>query len=310
MNDYYSDRINGHRQCVKEDIDKKLWHKIWAKIKKLIDDGSFGYKFPAHCQDGNAVVGTNCETFWHGLSGEIPDITCAQEFISYREQYDDEYVEDEGQLPTTYAILDLIEFTARNIALPIQGKWHSYLSHHHISFDRDIGLEGFIKDINRIFSRNGIAYKLSQEGKIMRTLSAPMAAIINTAHFRTDDDKLDEYLNRAVEKYLSPELEARQDALEKLWDAFERLKTIEDGEGKKKQAEALITKATNCYGTTFCGEINEAFKTLTELGNNLYIRHSETNKEDLFDDKAREYLFMRMFSLIYFVLAKTERLDI
>jgi len=38
-------------------------------------------------------------------------------------------------------------------------------------------------------------------------------------------------------------LDVRRESLEKLWDAWERLKTVEPGGDKKAQAKALLDKS-------------------------------------------------------------------
>jgi hypothetical protein len=57
------------------------------------------------------------------------------------------------------------------------------------------------------------------------------------------DETLDELLETAREKFLNRALNVRKQGLEKLWDAWERLKTIEPGKDKKAQATAILDKA-------------------------------------------------------------------
>lgn len=100
-------------------------------------------------------------------------------------------------------------------------------------------------------------------------------------------------------------MEDRRNALEKLWDAFERIKTLEPGNDKRAQATALLDKAIKAPRLRKFLE-NEA-KALTEIGNNLQIRHFETSQEKLERPEAVDYLFHRMFSFIRFVLRATGR---
>ena len=60
--------------------------------------------------------------------------------------------------------------------------------------------------------------------------------------FKTGDDDLDRLLETAREKFLNRALDVRKEGLEKLWDAWERLKTVEPGKDKKAQATALLDK--------------------------------------------------------------------
>lgn len=50
--------------------------------------------------------------------------------------------------------------------------------------------------------------------------------------FTTGDQDLDRLLETAREKFLNRAFEIRKEGLEKLWDAWERLKTIEPGADK------------------------------------------------------------------------------
>ena len=98
----------------------------------------------------------------------------------------------------------------------------------------------------------------------------------------------------------------RQDALEKLWDAFERLKTLESSGNKKDAAEKLIASAVP--QVSFGKQVGSEFRILTDIGNNFTIRHHERDKDALPNDHARDYLFIRLAALIAFVLRRTGRM--
>ena len=169
MTDYFSDRQFGSNPRIEEKIDKVAWDGILSLIQIKIDDGSLAYGFPSHCPDGNAIDGTNVSAFSARVRAEIHDLAGEHSF-SWEPPPD--------SLPSTLAILDFIEFIARNIGEPTRVGWHDYHSHHHLKIDRDAGLEKFVEDINRIFSRNGLAYELSESGAIERTVPAPMADLV------------------------------------------------------------------------------------------------------------------------------------
>ena len=95
----------------------------------------------------------------------------------------------------------------------------------------------------------------------------------------------------------------------KLWDAFERLKTIEGPGDKKAGATFLIDKATAGEAAVFRSAITEEFAAMTGIGNNLRIRHSEVGKEPVGDNGEKDYLFMRLFCLIWLMLKGTGRLS-
>jgi hypothetical protein len=64
-----------------------------------------------------------------------------------------------GASPDALAILDLLEFCARNITAPIRGNYHGFFSHYHLDFDRNEGLKEFVADVNRLLARNGIGFE-------------------------------------------------------------------------------------------------------------------------------------------------------
>lgn len=85
-----------------------------------------------------------------------------------------------------------------------------------------------------------------------------------------------------------------QEAVEKIWDAFERMKSLFD-EDKKKSVENLIETLSNGLSIE---TLNNEFKELTFIGNFYQIRHYESNKTPLKNDREREYLYYRMLNLI------------
>jgi len=89
-------------------------------------------------------------------------------------------------------------------------------------------------------------------------------------------------------------------ALEKLWDAFERLKTFYDS-NKKKSVNKLLDLISDELEREY---LNKEFKDLTEIGNDYRIRHHETDKKEINDPNLMNYLFFRMLTLIDFCISK------
>jgi hypothetical protein len=72
-----------------------------------------------------------------------------------------------SRVPPTPAALDLIEFLHERASEPIViGKYHDYLGHHYLTFDRKRGQEAFREQVNTIFRRNGLAYELGADGRV------------------------------------------------------------------------------------------------------------------------------------------------
>jgi hypothetical protein len=91
--------------------------------------------------------------------------------------------------------------------------------------------------------------------------------------------------------------------LEKLWDAFERLKTLREGGRKRVSLEELLAEA---FPSTkeFRDRVNAEFRMLTDIGNEFPIRHHEQDRYEL-PAGATDYLFTRLIAIIAYVLRQT-----
>ena len=291
---YFSDRERGPRPRTIEDIGAPLWTALRCLIEARIDDGSFGYKFPEACPDGG-LCGCDGRKFAAVALAEIPELP-NQWLYAYSEAP-----------PDTPVILDLLEFCARNVARPIKAGYHGYPrpGHYHLDFERDEGLEEFAADVNRLLSRNGIGFELTAEGKAMRLGPPLLRDALADAFFHSGDAETDRLLEDSRRLILLPHIEDRRNALEKLWDAFERIKTLEPGNDKRAQAMALLDKAVKA--PRLREFLEKEAKELTAIGNNLQIRHFEKTQEKLERPEEVDYLFHRMFSFIRLVLRVTGR---
>lgn len=286
---YFSDREKGLRPRIEEDISETARGGIYTLIKSRIADGSFGYRYPSQCQEGQGICGCDENLFWEAVKGEIPDFT-----------FDNS---------DTFAILDLIQFCHRVIAYPEQIYYHQFWNHHHLRFDpwhgQERGQSLFREDVNRILARNGLVYELSEKGQIIRLAPSILRESLASAEFRTGDNELDSLLENARVKFLDPDIKVRQESLEKLWDAWERLKTIEEGKDKKDSISKLLDKAASKL--KFREALKEEAGKLTGYGNTFRIRHSETNQESLERSEHVDYLFHRLFAMITLLLKSRGR---
>ncbi len=108
----------------------------------------------------------------------------------------------------------------------------------------------------------------------------------------TTDEELNRLIEEAKERYLR--LGDQTVALEKLWDAFERIKTY-FGPNKKTSADQLVDRVSlDIEREVF----EDEFKLLTKIGNDYRIRHHETDKMPISTPSQIGYLFFRMLSLI------------
>ncbi len=211
----------------------------------------------------------------------------------------------ENRVPTTPAILDIIEFCHWAVGKPCELDYHKFLGHSHFHFEVEEGQAAFRDDINRILARNELAYELGHDGSIVRLAPVVLRDALKSAVFQTGDAELDLLLESARTKYLDPDPKVRRDSLEKLWDAWERLKTIEPGKDKKASVEALLNKAA--AELNFRERLEKEARELTEIGNKFRIRHSETDRAPLELSEHVDYLFHRLFALIRLLLRTTGR---
>jgi hypothetical protein len=287
---YFSDRELGPRPRTQQEITEVAWGGIVAIIRKCLGDGSFGYGFPEECPDGEGPCGANQDDFSLALRAEIPEI---------------EWPLQGQSVPPTLAALDLLEFCHRAVARAIQGSYHGFFRHHHLTFDPQAGQETFCANINRVFARNELAYELTPRGEVVRLAPPVLRETLASALFHTEDTQLDGLLETARARFLDPDPTARRDGLEKLWDAWERLKTIEPAKDKKASTAALLDRVTS--ESALRETLDREALELTRIGNTFQIRHSETSQTPLQLDENVDYMFHRLFAFIHHALRITDR---
>jgi hypothetical protein len=114
------------------------------------------------------------------------------------------------------------------------------------------------------------------------------------------DAKLDELLEYARKKFKDPSPQARSEATEKLWDAWERLKSLENQGNKKMSVKALLDACSSEQG--FRDMLEREAAELTKIGNDFQIRHFEAGKHFVGGADHNDYLFHRLFALMHLIL--------
>lgn len=288
---YFSEREHGMPPQNIEKIDKGFWDGLVALIQSRINDGSFAERFPLNCFDAPIPIGSDEANIKSAFQSEFTSMQWPLHL---------------NELPDTLSVLDAIEFFYKYISKPTQKEHHPFLKHHHIlSFNQENGRQEYFEAINRLFRRNNLAYDLQKNGRVERLQPVVLRETLTAAVFRTEDDELNRLLELAREKFRDTDVKIRREAIEKLWGAWERLKTLEKGSDKKKQTEALFTKAIP--DTEFRKRIVEEASALTKIGNDFAIRHTETDRVIISDSEFLDYLFHRLFALILLLLRRTGR---
>ncbi|MNN78917.1 hypothetical protein D3C81_1955170 [compost metagenome] len=94
----------------------------------------------------------------------------------------------------------------------------------------------------------------------------------------------------------------RREALERLWDAWERLKSLADPSDKKRSVKIILDAVTS---VPLLRERLETEATeLNSIGNSHLIRHSEISQVPVIDVDQVDYLFHRLFAMIQLMLRK------
>ena len=294
---YHSEREGHVLPRVSEELSDVVRDGIATLIRLRIVDGSFGQSFPEACPDSErkSIIGTDEDSFRDLMRALIPSLGNWPWVTNFGWN-------SIHETPSNLNILDAIEFCWKHIAHPIEDHAHNFYGHHHLSFDQHLGREKFRHDVEEIFRRNGIAYQLTEGGRIERHLPPEFGMAASRSRFRTGDDELNRLLTTARTKFLDPDLEKRREALEALWDAWERIKTIWPGADKKSQAKAMLEATAGSNAPKFREALGNEAKELTSIGNSLRIRHSETNQERLVTSEHVDYVFQRMFSLLWMIL--------
>ena len=299
---YFSEREMGEPRREESDIGYNVWRGVLEIIRGRVSDGSFGARYPEMCEDGPFVCGTYVPRFEDAMLAEIPNLAMHVELEPsiYREPVLGQLGEP-GVQPSTMDILDMVDGCWRNVSKANAAEYHRFSRHWHLDFDESAGKDEFRDDIERIFRRNRIAYELTEGGRIERTTPGILGDLSTEMDFDTGDTELDRLLNTASVKFRAPDQIMRREALESLWDAWERIKTL-DSSDKKAGIAKLLDSAAGENSPKFRDALEREATELTKVGNEHRIRHSETHQEMLASNEHVDYLFYRMLSLIRLVM--------
>lgn len=292
---YFSDREQGPTPMTKDQVNDVFWRGFVAYVGNLLNNHYLAQDFPLMCPH-QGVQQRYCadrDAVGIALRSEIPGAG---------------WPLDPASTPETLVAMDVVEFFHRHVSQPLKLAPHDDYGHDHIrSFDKKRKTRiTYRHRVNVLFHRNGLAFRLNDDGKIERLHPPVLREALASATFRTGDSDLDALLDTARSKFGDPDVAMRRHALEKLWDAWEKLKTIEPGKSTKKRVEALLSKAVpdQCFRAEIDSEANNLWK----IGNDYSIRHHNTAQKALPESEYVDYLFHRMFALIWLLLKRTGRL--
>lgn len=300
MSDYFSDRQNGPRARTEQVISPTVWAGLVATVQALINSGAFGLRFPERCPDGQATCGGDAEALSGAVSAEMPGLAWPLETVCI--DGEDYFAKRQPFAPDTLLVLDFIEFVHASSAKPISEKYHDYFSHHHLTFDQEAGQEDFRVTVNRIFARNGVAFEMLPNGRIERVLPPVLGEELTRTLFNTGDRTLDNMLDECRAKFSDRNPLVCREALERLWDSWERLKSLADPSDKKRSVKIILDAVTS--EPSLRDRLETEARELSSIGNSHLIRHSEISQVPVIDVDQVDYLFHRLFAMIQQMLRK------
>jgi hypothetical protein len=286
----YTER-HGMRKRIERtsNITVEMYAILFDCCEKYYDN--LAWKFSDQCPDGYGICGLNFKKFNTHMLFDIPSLPrdfngqiCKPKRIESHEQY---------------ALLDLIEFIGKNIRDITNRRWHPYYRHEDLSFaDTGETFGEFREEINSIFEKTGLLFTLTTDKTIERVLEdSVLTAEIETDVGNVKEPGIKELFEEAITLFKRPDPANRNGAVEKLWDAFERLKTYYTMLDKKASAKKIVKDMSS--GQSAFEELFESeFRELTNIGNNYRIRHHETNKTNIQDVRHCDYFFNRCLALI------------
>lgn len=277
---------------------EKTWHVSLPVYGLLLDICekylvNLSEQFPLQCPDGDDVYGVDERSLFKLLKLRIPGLL--------REPFSnsDAPITPWAEVYDQFSLFDYIEYIAQNMVTVVKGCAHDFFHHHHLTFRHDgADFACFAKEVNDIFTMSGLQYVLTEERQIERITDADGFVRRAGDNAKLIPEKgLKDLIAEAIVLYHNARPETHHLATEKIWDAFERIKTFYVELDKKRSVEKLVNGIAN-EKAEFVKLFSDEFKDLTEIGNNFRIRHHETDKIDLEDDCYCDYLFVRCLALI------------
>jgi hypothetical protein len=293
---YLGARENGPPVRDREQITPAAWQGIVGAIESALRTGLFMADFPDRsCVDdgmNEAITGCNARQFYLRLAGDHPHIPLPL---------------NPDIVPETVASLELVEFCFRHASLPTRAELHRHFAHsHYMNFSRERGQEQLVEEINSILIRNHLAFELQPNGEVRRLIPLVLRDVLPTAHFDSEDADLNRLLESARNRFSAPDFRTRYDSLNDLFHAFERIKTLEPPrEDKRRSSPALIARVSP--EPQVQEMLDAEMRKLEEFGNGFFIRHANADQVSLQTSEEIDYLFHRLFAVIWLLLRKTGR---
>lgn len=290
----YTERHGLRKPIVRtSEISKEVYTLLLNICQKYYKNLTHIFKLQRHCSFVDQYyIEFNRSQFENRMAIKIPNILRDEYGHIAAPQYNDDYDQ--------YSLIDLIEYVAENIKDISEG-WNNdrYKNYWDIRcLDTTKVFDDYRNEINEIFQESGLLFTLTR-GKLIERIveNTPLSPAIETQVQQIAEYGTRELMKDAIALYKTPNPAARQDSVEKIWDALERLKTYYTNLDKRDSATKVVNDMSNGKDD-FITIFDAEFRALTNIGNSFRIRHHETNKIDITDNRHYDYFFNRCLSLI------------
>ncbi|UNL92779.1 hypothetical protein CPY53_04050 [Paenibacillus polymyxa] len=298
MRKLFTDREFPEERGLSEKVTKEAYNGITLALESRIPN--FAFKFSYDCADTSTPYATNVNALKDSIRAIIPKLEYPLNPLDY-----DREIEEQDK----YNLFDLIEYLYPLVQDIKQDEYHSYYRHYHLVLLQTTKEKDSLRgEINLIFRRNNLNFYLDLDGEVKRRLPRAFDELVSgVGTVNIKDDDLSSLIKTALNLITKPSEYERKLALEKLWDAFERVKTIKaTKQGEKRESAKELTKLMANSTPGFEEIINDEFMLLSKLGNNYQIRHFETYITKIPDLALIDYLFFRALSLINLAVVTIE----
>lgn len=297
---FYTERHGMRQPEIKTyHINVDMYKVLFDCCRKYFD--CLAKKYPSDQTTPSGNIKINMQAFINALQFQIPTLFgvtsyASLGYIAYPQQHNENAAAEEFD---QYALLDLIELISRDC--------RDYKTNDPASWEGHDVRKKFRKEINQCFDLLGLKYKLTAASKVERVLDGELVSkdVTNTIQ-QVKESGLRELLSEAIVLFRQPSPKTRKLAVEKIWDAYERLKSYYEHLNKKEFVEKIV-KAIGGNQDEFVGILRDEFAILTRIGNEFMIRHYETNKIEISDVRHCDYFFNRCLSLIILALQYLEK---
>ena len=293
-NPFYTERVYGAIARDAQVLSDSTKNGLLALVGTNLENNWFAAEFPERCPDTDQshVFSTDVAAFGNRAEALIPGLVTPLS--------DNRYVASDD------TIFDLLEFAGRYVAEPKEGARHAFYGHYELKFDRAAGAKRFRNDVNELLARGGAGFEMTKTMTINRLGTPEMRKALESLNPDTGDAELDKLINDGRRLIASRKSEDRLRGLQELWDAYERLKSIEDPrDGKKNNsAEQLLEKIAY---KPFREVIRADMRVLTALGNKFRVRHHEAYISEL-PREAYDYFTGRLVNVLLVLLDHSDRL--